>query len=99
MFQGLQLTYASKFLRDIAYGETVKLPSIFWLLAYMACFLIAGKTIKGRKNLWDCIETVSYTHLDVYKRQALTSKEYTKYQKAIQIIINTFQRLSGEEEN
>ena len=46
---------------------------------------------KDLQNIEKCLEGI--------QAGALTSKEYTKYQKAIQIIINTFQRLSGEEEN
>ena len=36
--------------------------------------ILASKVIEERKEICDCLKTVSYTHLDVYKRQSIAGR-------------------------
>ena len=59
-------------IRDSIYGETLVEPEIL-LPDNAACLRLPGTDGKAKMStsLGNCIYPVSYTHLDVYKRQLI----------------------------
>ena len=91
---------ASKDSASIAYYAIFSLPGLLIIVIWIAGIFFGDEAIRGEitrqasgiagKDIADSIQTVSYTHLDVYKRQSVaSSRDFTSTNPSIKFFVET----------